>query len=131
MAYIMIIDDDEDFAFAAATMMRGTGHDVQVEHAPDAALQSIQQRRPDLIVLDVMFPEDQSAGFKLSRSGHLSGIPILMLTAVNSKFPLGFSKSDIDGNWLPVADFLEKPIDIDLLQSRVETLLADAKEATS
>ena len=29
-----------------------------------------------------------------------------MLTAVNAKFPLGFSATDIDDRWLPVSDFL-------------------------
>jgi len=50
-------------------------------------------------------------------------VPILMLTAVNSRFPLGFTARDVDDEWLPVADFLEKPIDLDVLLRRVSTIL--------
>ncbi len=46
-----------------------------------------------------------------------------MLTAVNQKFPLGFSNSDIDSTWLPVAEFLEKPIDFDVLKAKINKVL--------
>jgi len=42
-----------------------------------------------------------------------------MLTAVNTKFPLGFGPKDIDDRWLPVTDFLEKPVDFDVLICKV------------
>ena len=84
--------------------------------------------RPDLVILDVMFPEDPSAGFELARSiqhddENLKGIPILMLTAINVRFPLGFGSRDIDEEWLPVSDFLEKPIDLNVLRKKVADLL--------
>ena len=49
-----------------------------------------------------------------------------MLTAVNQQFPLGFSNRDIDKRWLPVADFVEKPVDFRLLCDKVAHLLARA-----
>jgi DNA-binding response OmpR family regulator len=131
MAYLMIVDDDEDFASAAATVLRKAGHEVQIELDTDSAIKSMEDRRPDLAILDVMFPEDASAGFGLARTMRhynekLKGIPVLMLTAVNAKFPLGFSSKDIDDAWLPVSDFLEKPVDLDVLQSKVTSLLEKA-----
>ena len=128
MAHVMIIDDDQDFADAAATVLRNAGHEVEVQLAIDAALESMEQQPPDLAILDVMFPEDDSAGFGLARTMHhyresLKDVPILMLTAVNVKFPLGFSRLDIDGQWLPIADFLEKPVELDVLCSIVAGLL--------
>jgi len=128
MAYLLIIDDDEDFASAAATALRSDGHEVQIELEIAKAIASMEQRAPDLVVLDVMFPEDSSAGFQLARtmrhfSKNLKEIPILMLTAINTKFPLGFGSQDIDEDWLPVEDFVEKPVDLNVLREKVAALL--------
>jgi hypothetical protein len=52
-----------------------------------------------------------------------------MLTAVNTRFPLGFSSQDIDEDWLPVTDFLEKPVDLDVLAERVAAILKNRQSA--
>ena len=129
MAYLMIVDDDEDFTSALVATLQAAGHEVEVVCDPASAVEKMEARTPDLAILDVMFPEDASAGFALARSlrqrsDTLRNIPILMLTAVNEKFPLGFGAQDIDDNWLPVSDFLEKPVDLRLLPQRIEALLA-------
>ncbi len=128
MAYVMIVDDDEDLGNAAATMLRSAGHEVEVELDTKSALESMKKRCPDLVILDVMFPEDSSGGFNAARtmahySEELKDIPILMLTAVNSEFPYGFSSQDIDDHWLPVTEFLEKPVDLETLVQKVTAIL--------
>ncbi len=132
MAHLMIVDDDEDFASAAATVLRQAGHEVQIELETENAIKRMVEAKPDLVILDVMFPEDSSAGFELARAmrhrnEELKNIPILMLTAVNAKFPLGFSSRDIDDTWLPIEDFLEKPVEFDALTDKVASLLAGDK----
>ena len=129
MSYLLIVDDDEDFATAVATVLRAKGHEVQMELDLSAAVRSMTERRPDLLLLDVMFPEDSTGGFELARTmrwrhENLRDVPIMMLTAVNTRFPLGFSEKDIDDDWMPVTEFLEKPIDLDVLAERVDTILA-------
>jgi DNA-binding response OmpR family regulator len=130
MSYLLIVDDDEDFATAVATVLRAKGHAVRIELDLSAAVRSMTERRPDLLLLDVMFPEDSTGGFELARTmrrrhADLKNVPILMLTAVNTRFPLGFSEKDIDDDWMPVTEFLEKPIDLDVLAERVDAILAD------
>ncbi len=131
MAYLLIVDDDEDFADATARVLQSDGHEVQIALDTKTAATVMEERRPDLVILDVMFPEDSSAGFELARkmrheSESLKDVPILMLTAVNVKFPLGFGPKDIDEAWMPVTDFVEKPVDFDVLRTKVSTLLQNA-----
>lgn len=126
MAYLLIVDDDAEFAESVATVCKSEGHEVRVLHAASETLPAVQERLPDAVVLDVMFPEDPSAGFQVARDLHQAHptLPILMLTAVNAKFPLGFSNQDIDPSWLPVTEFLEKPVDFAVLKEKVAGLLA-------
>ena len=49
-----------------------------------------------------------------------------MLTAINQQFPLGFSGQDIDPKWLPVTEFLEKPVDFRLLCDKLQAMLTAA-----
>ncbi|MHC4916578.1 MAG: response regulator transcription factor [Planctomycetota bacterium] len=134
MAYLLIVEDDEDFASAIATALRSAGHEVDIQLDTENGLKSMRERKPDLLILDVMFPEDSSAGFNLARTvrhyvEELKELPVLMLTAVNSKFPFAFSTKDIDDHWLPVADFLEKPVDLEVLKKKVSSILEAAKSS--
>lgn len=128
MARILMVDDDEDFTYAASLALRKEGYDVEVLHHPQGLIDTLEQNPPDLLILDVMFPEDSSAGFDLARDirDHelLRGLPILMLTGVNARFPLAFGPRDIGKEWLPVQAFLEKPADFEVLLQRVEELLS-------
>lgn len=128
MAYVLIIDDDPEFAESVATVCQTAGYEVKVASTPERALATVAERRPDGILLDVMFPEDPSGGFKLARElrRRFGSLPILLLTAVNQQFPLGFSSKDIDPQWLPVTDFLEKPVGFPLLLEKVRGLLGHA-----
>jgi CheY-like chemotaxis protein len=133
MAYLLIVDDDPDFASSVAAVCENLGHEVLTVHSTQGVLSQIEQRRPDGILLDVIFPEDPSAGFRLAReiSRRFKGIPILLLTAVNQQFPLGFSDKDIDPKWLPVTDFLEKPVDFALLREKITRLIAHTTEMSA
>lgn len=126
MAYILIIDDDEDFSHATQMALETSGHEVAMSLSTEAGTESIAKRVPDLLILDVMFPEDSAAGLKLAQELNVkySAMPIVLLTAVNQEFPLGFSEKDIDGVHMPVVAFIEKPVDLDILSQKVADLLA-------
>ena len=129
MANIMVVDDDMDLAAATQRALEANGHTVQTALDIDTAREMLKSDVPDVMILDVMFPEDSAAGFTLAREMHaderLSSVPILMLTAINAKIPLGFSSEDIDDTWMPVDNFLEKPVDFDTLIARVDRMLED------
>lgn len=131
MAFVMVIEDDEDMANAVATILQDAGHEVRIELDHKKAVTCMQERRPDLVILDVMFPGEKTAGFTLARAmrlhnERLKDIPIIVLTAVNQASQgLHFSRLDIDEHWLPVAEFLDKPVDPSVLREKVSALLSE------
>jgi DNA-binding response OmpR family regulator len=128
MANIMIVDDDVDLVEPTKLALEANGHEVRVNLDIASAKTDMLENVPELVILDVMFPEDSAAGFSLARDMHedekLTGVPILMLTAINAEIPLGFSANDIDETWMPVKSFLEKPVDFATLLTKVNEMLA-------
>ena len=119
MSRIMLVDDDAGFTKVVSMVLTKEGYDVVVVDDTEGLTDRIREERPDAIVLDVMFPENSSAGFELARSirrtEDLSRVPVVLLTAINTRFPMGFGSSDIDEAWMPVDEFVEKPVDFDVL----------------
>jgi len=125
MANVLIVDDDTDFAGAVSTVLKSRGHETAAETDPDKAIDRICEQHPDLVILDVMFPENGAAGFDVARAvrRNFGSLPVVLLTAANNTFPSGFSNKDRDGSWLPVAEFMEKPVDLNRLCDKIEKFL--------
>ncbi len=125
---ILIIDDDKDIIESLTLVLESKAYEVSSLTSTKGALEHVKAVAPDLIVLDVMFPESSSEGFDVARAfnrdADVRKIPILMLSAVNARFNLGFSNKDRDENWLPVAEFMENPVEPMKLLKRVEELLS-------
>ena len=127
MARILIVDDDVELANDTAALIRQAGHEVATINATDDAYASITENPPDLAILDVMFPDNPVAGFDLARrirrTTALKALPVILLTDVNHHFPMNFSAKDIDPDWMPVQDFLTKPVNLTALLKKVDELL--------
>jgi CheY-like chemotaxis protein len=124
---ILIIDDDPDITEAMRIILESKGY--QVRNALDglAGMDRLKEAKPDLIILDVMMRTSQE-GFELSRElkhhAQYKDIPILMLTGVQQKTGLDFKSAAGDEAWLPVEEFLDKPVQPEVLLEKVENLLA-------
>jgi DNA-binding response OmpR family regulator len=127
-ARIIIIEDNTDLAEAMRVCLESRNHQVRIATTPEDGLKGIKEETPDLIILDVMFgPDKRTEGFNLAQQlkldPGLSSIPILMVTAVNAEYPNFKFSPETDGEFLPVDDFVNKPIEpVELLQ-KVEKLL--------
>lgn len=123
---ILIIDDDPDVSHAVTLVLEHRGYEVR--NAADSAegMERLQEMRPDLIILDVMMRTSQE-GFELSRelkhNPEFRDIPILMLTGVKQKTGLDFKSAAGDEDWLPVEEYLDKPVKPDMLLEKVDALL--------
>lgn len=127
---VYIVDDDLDIVNLLKITLESAGHRVSEQYDSENLVKNITGFSPDLIILDVMFPGDPEAGFKMARlirhSEGIKDIPILMLTSVNDEgdFLSTFSRRDIDDIYLPVTEFIEKPIEPRLLLEKVKELTA-------
>lgn len=133
MSRIMIIDDDPDLAGDLAAMLDAHGYQTCIFNSTEGAIEAIVKEKPDLLVLDVMFPTNPAGGFDLARKVRqtraIKTLPIILLTAINEEFPMGFSAQDMDPEWMPVQAFIEKPVNIELLARKIEALLKPQKKA--
>ena len=131
MAKITIIDDDMEYAENLSAILRTDGHKTSILDTAENAVSALVKDRPDLVILDVMFPDNPAAGFDLARQvrrrWEIRDLPIILLTAVNQEFPIDFSAKDIDPEWMPVQDFIEKPVKKEKLLRKVNALLRERR----
>jgi len=125
MPKILLIDDDVDVVEAMKIVLESKGYQVLTAYEGESGYKKAETEKPDLIVLDVvMKTKDQGfqISYKLRGNPHLMHIPILMLTSVGKESGFVFHP-DIDEEYLPVDDFVEKPIEPKELLNKVEKLL--------
>lgn len=123
---ILIIDDDPDITEAMTVVLENRGYGVRSAQDSAEGMERLKEDKPDLIILDVMMRTSRE-GFTLSRELKLNpdykDIPILMLTGVKEKTGLDFKAEAGDESWLPVEEYLDKPVKPDVLLEKVEGLL--------
>jgi CheY-like chemotaxis protein len=119
---VLLVDDEQEFVEVVRVLLESNGYEVTAGHSGKEGKELAAREKPDVVILDVMMETD-TAGFETARwlreQSDTKEIPIIMLTAVNQKFPFGFGPDDI---WLPVDVFVEKPVS-------PERLLAEVRKA--
>ena len=112
---ILIVDDDPDIVEALRLTLQGN-YQVFTASSGQEALRRVKEVNPHLIILDVMMETD-TEGFQVSLTlrspdpasefARYATVPILVLTAIHQRTPLRFGP---DADYLPVDDFVEKPV---------------------
>jgi two-component system alkaline phosphatase synthesis response regulator PhoP len=122
---ILIVDDDPDFAAAIAKILTTAQYEVEKAGSLQGGMKAIEERKPDLILLDVMM-EKYDDGFNmcydLKHDERYQHIPVIMITAVTEVTGLKFSP-ETDGEYLQAEGFLRKPISAEVLLERVASLV--------
>jgi CheY-like chemotaxis protein len=130
-AKIVTIDDDPDILDVLRITLEANNYEVHAASNGAEGLRVIKRVRPDLIILDVMM-DTVTEGFHVSYElrdkdpkseyREFSKIPIIMLTSISQKMGMKFSPEK-DGEYLPVDEFVEKPIRVESLLEKVKKLL--------
>jgi len=116
---ILAVDDERDVTDLVAFQLTRAGCTVLTAGDGRQALACVQERRPDLIILDLMLPDIDGFGVCeiLRRQASTATIPILILTAWATSDARHF------GLELGALDYLTKPFSPRHLVDRVQRLL--------
>ncbi len=122
---VLVVDDEPDVVDLVRYRLRGAGMSVIVAGDGLSALRTARERRPDLIVLDLMLPQmrGEEVCRQLRADRETAAIPILMLTAK------GDPADRIAGLEVGADDYLGKPFSPRELILRVEAILRRARAA--
>ena len=121
MADILVAEDYPATRSALRTLLKSAGHTVRFAVNGEEALAQVAQKRPDLLLLDVMMPK--KSGYEVL--GEIrrtdAALPVILLTAKGEKSDV------ILGLGLGSDDYIKKPFDNDELLARVSAALRRAE----
>jgi len=118
---VLIVDDSRTQLFAMEKMLKSAGiRTLTAENGKQGILMA-RHKKPDLILMDIVMPEIN--GFQatryLTKSPDTSHIPIIIVSG---------SDQGSDRAWgmkLGARDFMQKPVNKDILLGKIRTLLME------
>jgi CheY-like chemotaxis protein len=115
---ILIADDDKAVVDSIAAILELSGYDVLKVNDGTSVMDAVKAL-PNLILLDIQMPghDGTSVCRQLKRQGTTKNIPIMILSA---SINVGQQANDAGAD-----DYLEKPFDMHVLQSKIATLLGE------
>ncbi|GMW07345.1 MAG: response regulator transcription factor [Gammaproteobacteria bacterium] len=116
MPRILLIDDDEKLGELLGAYFKRFDLDLVAANHPALGLEKLEREQPDLVILDVMLPDQD--GFAVCREiRRKSSVPIIMLTA------RGDVTDRVVGLELGADDYMPKPFEPRELVARVQNVL--------
>ncbi|MBN1411591.1 MAG: response regulator [Spirochaetales bacterium] len=117
---ILIIDDDEDILETVGALLSHEGYEIHSADTVEKGKAMIDEVSPDLVLLDVMFPEKKTRGFEAA--GEIKEknpeLPIFVFTAINREYAFDFNKDDICAE-----EFINKPVETDKLVALIKNYI--------
>lgn len=110
---ILVVDDSETNLVLLEAILEDDGFDVEIAFSVKDAESSLQKEIPDLILLDLLMPNENGFDLlrKLKANSKYEQIPIIIVTAFAN------DENKITSREMGAVDIIEKPINIpDFLQ---------------
>ena len=119
MASILVIEDEADIQEVLEYNLRQAGHDVISALRGKEGLRLARERRPDLVLLDLMLPDVPGTDIcrALKDDPELRDVPVVMLTAKGEEI------DRVVGFELGADDYITKPFSVRELVLRVRAIL--------
>lgn len=116
---IYLVEDDDNIRKLVCYALSKEGYEVKGFSAPSKFWGEMNAVVPELILLDIMLPEEDGLSIleKLQNSEHTQNIPVVMLTAKDSEF------DKVTGLDMGADDYISKPFGMTELVSRIRAVL--------
>ena len=116
---IYLIEDDASIRELVVYTLNSQGLDTKGFESPSEFWKAMDNRVPDLVLLDIMLPDEDGLEIlgKLRANKNTAAIPIIMVTAKTSEL------DKVKGLDLGADDYITKPFGVMELISRVKALL--------
>lgn len=124
MARVLVVDDDPDFVKVTAKVLEKAGHEVISAPNGAKALQTMRKERPDVVLLDIMMSyilDGLDVSREMADDPDLRNTPVIMVTSLTGVKGSGVFPTD---EYVPVDEWLSKPVDPDTLLERVNSALS-------
>jgi CheY-like chemotaxis protein len=124
MAKVLVVDDDPDFVKVTSKVLASAGHEVVSAGNGAKALQAMRQDPPDVVLLDIMMSyilDGLDVSREMAEDPALKEIPVIMVTSLTGVKGSGMFPTD---EYVPVDEWLSKPVDPETLLARVNGALA-------
>ena len=120
MAEILVVDDERVLRDGIKAVLSGEGFEVRTARDGDEALRKIAEKRPDLVLLDVMMPKMN--GFRCCERIRETDriLPVIFLTAKDAE------ADQVRGIGLGADDFVSKSASDAVLLARINRALERA-----
>ena len=124
MARVLVVDDDPDFVKVTSKVLEKAGHDVVSAANGAKALQAMRQDPPNVVLLDIMMAyilDGLDVSREMAEDPSLKDIPVIMVTSLTGVKGSGMLPTD---EYVPVDEWLSKPVDPETLVARIDQALA-------
>ena len=123
-ARILVVDDEAPIRRSLKVNLETRGYMVDTAETGEKAMVALENRRPDLLILDLLMPG--MGGIDVVRKLRaVSTIPIIVLSAI------GEEAQKVQALELGADDYMTKPFGMEELFARIRSLLRRAAGATS
>ena len=123
--HVLVIDDEPDISSYIASILEGSQYSVQTANSAMEGETIIRDRRPDLILLDLMMPGRTGIQFfvRLKGNEETKDIPLIMVTGIKDKLNIDWQEIVSKLKARVPDGFVEKPIEPVHLMNVVEDVL--------
>lgn len=124
---IFILEDDDSIRKLINYSLKSQGFEVQDFPLPSLFWQTLETQTPDLLLLDIMLPEEDGISIlkKMRSNPKTSTIPVIMLTAKDSEYDI------VTGLDAGADDYVTKPFGMMALVSRIKAVLRRYEKSDS